>query len=92
MYEVRMGRRKGQAWSFALLFLVGEQEICKVTDFGMARDVNQENIYETKTKVPATRSLCAYEFLKSFASSTLISVFTSVFFSIFYDFEEPTPR
>ena len=35
--------------------LVGEQETCKVTDFGMARDVNQENIYEMKTEVPPTR-------------------------------------
>ena len=31
--------------------LVGERETCKVTDFGMARDVRQENIYERKTKV-----------------------------------------
>ena len=31
--------------------LVGERETCKVTDFGMARDVQQENIYERKTKV-----------------------------------------
>ena len=31
--------------------LVGENETCKVTDFGMARDVQQENIYERKTKV-----------------------------------------
>ena len=31
--------------------LVGEQERCKVTDFGMARDVCQENIYERKSKV-----------------------------------------
>ena len=31
--------------------LVGEGETCKVTDFGMARDVQQENIYEKKTKV-----------------------------------------
>jgi len=30
--------------------LVGERETCKVTDFGMARDVQQENIYERKTK------------------------------------------
>ena len=30
--------------------LVGERETCKVTDFGMARDVQQENIYEKKTK------------------------------------------
>jgi len=31
--------------------LVGERETCKITDFGMARDVQQENIYERKTKV-----------------------------------------
>ena len=31
--------------------LVGEGETCKVTDFGMARDVQQENIYEKKTRV-----------------------------------------
>jgi len=31
--------------------LVGEEETCKVTDFGMARDVHEENIYEKKTKV-----------------------------------------
>ena len=30
--------------------LVGQRETCKVTDFGMARDVQQENIYERKTK------------------------------------------
>ena len=31
--------------------LVGQKETCKVTDFGMARDVQLENIYERKTKV-----------------------------------------
>ena len=31
--------------------LVGENETCKVTDFGMARDVQDQNIYERKTKV-----------------------------------------
>ena len=31
--------------------LVGENETCKVTDFGMARDVQEQNIYERKTKV-----------------------------------------
>ena len=31
--------------------LVGEKETWKVTDFGMARDVQQENIYERNTKV-----------------------------------------
>ena len=31
--------------------LVGEGEKCKVTDFGMARKVQLENVYERKTKV-----------------------------------------
>ena len=31
--------------------LVGEGENCKITDFGMARVVQEENIYEQKTKV-----------------------------------------
>ena len=35
--------------------LVGERETCKVTDFGMARDVQQDNIYEKKTKVTDLR-------------------------------------
>jgi len=30
--------------------LVGEKETCKVTDFGMARDVQEDNIYERKSK------------------------------------------
>ena len=28
--------------------LVGEEEKCKVTDFGMARDVREDNVYEKK--------------------------------------------
>ena len=40
--------------------LVGEQENCKVTDFGMARDLHQESIYEMKTKVPPT---CSFSYL-----------------------------
>lgn len=31
--------------------MVGERETCKVTDFGMARDVQEENVYERKTRV-----------------------------------------
>ena len=31
--------------------LVGERETCKVADFGMARDVKHESIYERKTQV-----------------------------------------
>ena len=32
--------------------LVGEGETCKVTDFGMARDVQEDNIYQMRSKVP----------------------------------------
>ena len=31
--------------------LVGEGETCKVTDFGMAWDVQEDNIYERKTRL-----------------------------------------
>ncbi|PFX24015.1 Proto-oncogene tyrosine-protein kinase receptor Ret [Stylophora pistillata] len=43
--------------------LVGENETCKVTDFGMARDVKQENIYERKTKSRMSVKWTAYEAL-----------------------------
>ena len=33
---------------FALNVLVGEGEACRVTDFVMARDVQEDNIYEKK--------------------------------------------
>ena len=34
--------------------LVGEGEKCKVTDFGMARDVHQDDIYTKKSRVGIT--------------------------------------
>ena len=37
--------------------LVGEKETCKVTDFGMARDVQKHNIYERKSKARDTDEL-----------------------------------
>ncbi|XP_078379877.1 fibroblast growth factor receptor 4-like isoform X4 [Oculina patagonica] len=43
--------------------LVGERETCKVTDFGMARDVYQENVYEKKTKGRLPVKWTAYEAL-----------------------------
>ncbi|XP_022810254.1 tyrosine-protein kinase receptor Tie-1-like [Stylophora pistillata] len=43
--------------------LVGENETCKVTDFGMARDVQQENVYEKKTKGRLPVKWTAYEAL-----------------------------
>ena len=33
--------------------LVGEDEQCKVTDFGLARDIQEEGFYEKNTKVSA---------------------------------------
>ena len=30
--------------------LVGERDTCKVTDFGMARDVHQDHVYQKTTK------------------------------------------
>ncbi|XP_066025253.1 LOW QUALITY PROTEIN: fibroblast growth factor receptor 2 [Pocillopora verrucosa] len=43
--------------------LVGENETCKVTDFGMARDVQQDSIYEMKTTGRLPIKWTAYESL-----------------------------
>ncbi|XP_067057071.1 tyrosine kinase receptor Cad96Ca-like [Acropora muricata] len=43
--------------------LVGEGEKCKVTDFGMARNVELENVYERKTKGRIPVKWTAYEAL-----------------------------
>ncbi|XP_015768091.1 PREDICTED: fibroblast growth factor receptor 2-like isoform X5 [Acropora digitifera] len=43
--------------------LVGEKETCKITDFGMTRDVQEENIYERKTKGRLPVKWTAYESL-----------------------------
>ncbi|CAH3187754.1 unnamed protein product, partial [Porites lobata] len=43
--------------------LVGERETCKLTDFGMARNVQQENIYERKTRGRLPVKWTAYEAL-----------------------------
>ncbi|XP_044164816.1 fibroblast growth factor receptor 2-like isoform X1 [Acropora millepora] len=43
--------------------LVGERQTCKITDFGMARDVQKENIYERKTKGRLPVKWTAYESL-----------------------------
>ena len=34
--------------------LVGEEEVCKITDFGMARDVQEKDIYVRTHEVPST--------------------------------------
>lgn len=41
--------------------LVGEAETCKITDFGMARDVGQDDIYQKQSKV-CTANLCEFFF------------------------------
>ncbi|PFX33185.1 Tyrosine kinase receptor Cad96Ca [Stylophora pistillata] len=43
--------------------LVGENETCKVTDFGMARDVKQDSIYEMKATGRLPLKWTAYESL-----------------------------
>ncbi|XP_015774998.1 PREDICTED: tyrosine-protein kinase receptor Tie-1-like isoform X1 [Acropora digitifera] len=43
--------------------LVGERETCKITDFGMARDVQKENIYERRTEGRLPVKWTAYESL-----------------------------
>ena len=45
--------------------LVGERETCKVTDFGMARDFQRENIYERKTKAADTNFLRLFQLLRT---------------------------
>ena len=37
--------------------LVGESETCKVTDFGMARDVYHNNIYEMSKTVTCQKKI-----------------------------------
>ena len=38
--------------------LVGEGEKCKVTDFGMARDVHRDDIYTKKSRVGILLGIC----------------------------------
>jgi len=74
--------------------LVGEQEICKVTDFGMARDVNQENIYETKTKSRLPVEWTAYEalLLGRYTTKRVVLSFGIVLYEIFTIGGTPYPR
>ena len=41
--------------------LVGEGENCKVTDFGMARDIHQDNIYQKTSKASSSHKMDKYE-------------------------------
>jgi len=74
--------------------LVGEQETCKVTDFGMARAVNQENIYERKTKSRLPVKWTAYEALLFGRYTTKSDVwsFGIVLYEIFTIGGSPYPR
>jgi len=40
--------------------LVGEEKACKITDFGMARDVQQDDIYRKRTKVKRYKESVTY--------------------------------
>jgi len=40
--------------------LVGEGEKCKVTDFGMARDVHDEDIYNKTSRVSSTKHTVSF--------------------------------
>lgn len=57
--------------------MVGEGETCKVTNFGMARDVGREGAYQCKTKVSG--NLISYKYSKWFFNLTLRHFFTHIF-------------
>ncbi|XP_015762190.1 PREDICTED: proto-oncogene tyrosine-protein kinase receptor Ret-like [Acropora digitifera] len=74
--------------------LVGEGEKCKVTDFGMARNVTEENVYERKTKGRIPVKWTASEALKSGRYTTKSDVwsFGVVLYEIFTIGGQPYPR
>ncbi|XP_068685602.1 tyrosine kinase receptor Cad96Ca-like [Montipora foliosa] len=74
--------------------LVGERETCKVTDFGMARDVQQENIYEKKTKGRLPVKWTAYEALVygTYTTKSDVWSFGILLYEIFTIGGSPYPR
>ncbi|XP_068733593.1 fibroblast growth factor receptor 2-like [Montipora capricornis] len=74
--------------------LVGKTETCKVTDFGMARDVQQESIYERKTRGRLPVKWTAYESLLYGKYTTKSDVWSYgvVLYEIFTVGGSPYPR